>query len=242
MSWDKDTQGILNRLVAQWGVVTAALRDMRPGAQMEPEDGHRVFEPSETQDANVVAFRINPTVFKLPERANDVSLSLYVVVEGAIGLRRDSFVQTKALVTDYFKTRSAYFRYKGATPDHIYGAHYDFSLDAVGHPAFHSQMRSFPGLWAWVEKRYGVEGTVRNRIEGVLETVRLPSAQMDIFSFVLQLYADHLLFKDSGPEVRRAFNELLTGNIFLQGAGFQAGRLQAAHSCYRALHWYPLVH
>lgn len=241
---DRDSSKILQRLVNQWAEVNQALAQLSSTAQVKPDNGWNVFGLVAKAPDNVVEFGFGPAVFNVPERANHVSADLFIVVEGCFGFRRDLFrADNDTLTTDSFKTRAGYFRLKGNSAEHIYGAHYDFALDELGHPLFHAQMRSFVDMWAAVSEQYSIDAMVTDRVNGILQTVRVPTAQMDIFSFFLQLFADHLLFPHSGPEERAAFNSFREKSSFIKGAGFQVARLatQAAWSCYRARHWYPAV-
>jgi hypothetical protein len=240
---DRETSLMLQRLVAQWDEVNTALSRLNAAAEVRPSDGWSVFRPLPGPPTNIVEFDFGPAVFNVPERATHVSADLFVAVAGRLAFRRDLFNSEDILATDGFSTRAAYFRQKGNGADHIYGAHYDFALDELGHPVFHSQMRSFSEMWAAVNERYGTNGTADDHISGILQTVRVPTAQMDVFSFFLQLCADHLLFPNSGPDERAAFNLLLEKSSFIRGAGYQAARLatEAARHCYRARHWYPVL-
>jgi len=240
---DRETSLILQRLVGQWDEVNTVLGRLSTSAEVRPNDGWSVFRPLSGPPNNVVQFSFGPVVFNVPERATHVNAELFVAVKGDLAFRRDLFTAEDILATDSFATRAAYFRQKGNGADHIYGAHYDFALDELGHPVFHSQMRSFADMWGAVNEQYGIGGDVDDRITGILQTVRVPTAQMDVFSFFLQLCADHLLFPSSGPDERAAFNLLLEKSSFIRGAGYQAARLatDAARTCYRARHWYPVL-
>jgi hypothetical protein len=240
--WDRPTQGVLKRLAERWGELTSALTQLHVGTSVKPNDPWTVLRVAEEQkDPAVIKVELMPVVFNLPERANHFDVNLYVVVEGWLELRRDLFESGGQCVTHRFATHAAYFRRKAEVLEHVYGAHYDFALDELGHPIFHAQMKSFAELGVHVRNHYEIDAESEDRIAGVLKTVRLPSAQMDVFSFLLQLCADHLLFKDSGREEKDGFNALLDKSGFLRGAGYQAERLrsQTAISCYRSFHWYP---
>lgn len=238
-----ETNQIQRLLVGQWDLLKTTLRQLSSAAQVQPDDGYRVFQAADSSSANVVRFKFGPAVFNVPERATSPRPQLFVVVEGSISFRRDCFISHKLLTTDNFFTRAAYFRDRESGPDHIYGAHYDFALDELGHPVFHSQMRGFPEMWASVNEHFGTEGEPDDHIRGILRNVRVPTAQMDVFAFFLQLCADHLLSRDSGPDERAAFNKLIEKSSFIRGAGYQSARLkaEAARECYRASHWYPLL-
>ena len=104
-------------------------------------------------------------------------------------------------------------------------------------------MRSFSSFSDYIAERYQVDVPVRDPVKDLIRTVRLPVAQMDVFSLFVQLCADHLMSATSGPEERDAFNALVQNGGFCQGAGFQIARLATdeARTCYRARHWYPLI-
>ena len=75
---------------------------------------------------------------------------------------------------------------------------------------------------------------------GLLRNVRMPTAQMDVFSVITQIGADHLVSETSSLEVRAAFGKLREACDFFMGA---AGRLaylnsMGASHCYRSTHWY----
>jgi hypothetical protein len=123
----------------------------------------------------------------------------------------------------------------------VFGAHYDFALNEIGHPVFQGQMRSFAEFGAHIREHYGINDPVEDVVRGVLNRVRVPTAQMDVFSLVIQICADHLLYKEAGPEETDAFKALLRKSKFCKGAGFQVPSLTSddARTCYRARHWYP---
>ncbi len=231
------------QLVDHWTAALTVLQQLRPAASVRPANGWELFRFGTGNDASIVEFDFGPAVFNVPERAASIGVDLFVAVDGRLAFRRDRFVAERRLVTHSFGTRAAYFRKKPSGSEHIYGAHYDFSLDELGHPVFHSQMRSFVEMWNTVEENYcaGIVGD--DRVRGILQAVRIPTAQMDVFSFFLQICADHLMCPDSGCDERTAFNGLVESSSLIQGAGNQATRLasESANSCYRACHWYPIV-
>ncbi|WP_144023053.1 hypothetical protein [Burkholderia sp. AU15512] len=234
---------VRRRLIAQWGEVVAALNKFNAAAEVRPENGDSVFSEDPDAGDGIIAFDLKPVVFNLPERADNYSTDLFIVVGGRLSVRQDSVDKDVALLTHDFSTRAAYFRRTKKALIHVYGAHYDFALNELGHPTFHMQLRSFADLASLVRERYVVPDDFQDNVDGMLRNVRLPCAQMDFFSFFSQLCADHLIFKDSEKEVRAAFNQLITKSSFLRGAGARSERLvdEAAHGCYRSSHWYPLV-
>jgi hypothetical protein len=240
---DRESNGILLKLVAQWDLLNVGIQRLHGEAQVRPSDAYRVLGTVDDASPDVVSFVLSPVVFKLPERANAVSANLFVAVEGSLSFSRSEFSERKILATRKFATKVAYFRHSADCLKHVYGAHYDFSVNELGHPVFHSQLRNYPELAAGIKDHYGIDHRVDDRVRGLLKTVRVPTAQMDIFSVFMQLCADHLLYGQAGPEERAAFNTLLRQNEFCRGAAFQIPRLMAeeACSCYRARHWYPTI-
>lgn len=243
MPLDRETALIQRRLIQEWDEFRATLQRIRGAVDVRPDDGWRIFTPRPGGTAEeFIEYNVNPVAFSVPERGDHTQNTMFVVVEGRIALRREAFVQAKRLQTHSFATHAGYFRKTTAGLSHVYGAHFDFSLAQSGHPLFHSQMKSFANLATHVQEHYDVEGPITDCVREVLRNVRVPTAQMDFFSFLLQVTADHLLRTHPTQEERDAFNSLVS-SAFLQGAAFQVNRLatEAARSCYRARHWYAEV-
>jgi hypothetical protein len=235
---------MFKRLIEQWDQAKGTLEQMAQGASVRPVDALAFIKFVETPDTpDVAKFEMAPVVFNVPERADDTSSMLFVVASGWLELSRTEFKNHKTLVTHSFATQTGYFRWDGTHLNHVYGAHHDLEVDKLGHPTFHSQMRSYPELHKVIAKEFDINSPVQNKIGAVLRNVRLPTAQMDFFSFILQVFADHLLIANSTPEEKGAFNSLLEYNKSLRGAAARSERLTAdiARSCYRAMHWYPVV-
>ena len=234
---------ILRRLVEHWNSVRLETQRMHQGVQIRPDDIHTRLRPIDGADPDAAYFRLQPVIFNLPERATHADTDLYVVVEGSVSYRRTEFRQDRRLLTDSFATRAAYFRRTSEALLHVFGVHYDYS-DAMGHPAFHAQMKSFAYDYGeFVKKQYQLDLPIEDRIKAILNRVRVPTAQMDVFSVLLQLCADHLLHQGSSIEEVSAFEALLTKSRFCVGAPFQLNRLgtNEARKCYCAKHWYPLT-
>lgn len=238
---DRESNGILKRLIDQWTEVRAGLSRINGVAEVRPDESH-VFSSVTDQSPEAAFFELRPVVFNFPEDARHRSNDLYVVVRGLISFRRREFREASRLLTHSFATEVAYFRRRGGSLEHVFGAHYDFSPDSHGHPTFHAQMKSYATFGSFVKQEYRVNDDLSaDAVSGVLGRVRIPTAQMDVFSLVVQMCADHLLFAGSAPEETAAFNALLEKNAFCTGAAFQVPRLGApqARECYRARHWYP---
>lgn len=225
----------------QWNAMKAKLEQLGQHV-VRPDDGYRIFkliddDPRTPQGQ--IAYSVDPVVFHVPERASD-SLNMYIVVKGRIYVDHDTLKTEKVLKTTNFGTEVGYFRFKQDKLNHVYGAHYDFSYNEVGHPLFHGQMRSFKDRGALVSENYdGIDPEPIDYMEKVLRTVRLPTAQMDFFGVVLQIAADHLMNQFSSGDQIRAFEELCEISKGIQGAAHRWAELNEAGSCMRARHWYP---
>jgi hypothetical protein len=233
-----DESAINGFLVRHWNEFITTLQSLNGSAEVQPSDGWSIFKQAGGGSDTVANFAFGPVCFKMPERACHSQLELFVVTEGRIGIRRDLYKSERIYATDNFSTHVAYFRLTATGAEHVYGAHYDFALDELGHPIFHSQIKSFATLWSTVEDQFHQGGAVVDCVKGMLKTVRVPTAQMDVFSFCLQLFADHLLLE--GTKVN--FDKLVAKSTEIKGAAFQAPRLaeESARTCYRSPHWYPV--
>ena len=229
------------RLVNVWDQFFFALARLDHSAEGRYANGRATLEVLSTDDESV-AFDIKPIVLNLPEYPNAAQRRLYVVVRGRLTLNK---VESKNsdLVTRYFSTEAAYFRESSGHLEHVFGAHFDFSLNELGHPIFHSQMKSYAEFSEFVFDKYGSKQEVTDYVKNILGKVRVPTAQMDIFSIFVQVCADHLLSSKLGDAACEAFNTLLQKNGALQGAGYQSEELtsQKAAKCYRSGHWYPRI-
>jgi hypothetical protein len=234
---------IQRALVLQWEAVRACIERLNNSAKVEPSDPLGLFKIIES-DANVVEFEIGRTLLIFPERANDTSTQMHIVITGRLSIDKIHFQAHGQIRTVNFKSEAGYFRLKrDGTLQHVFGAHYDLTEDEIGHPAFHAQLKSFLDFADVVKCRYESSTlNVTNEMNNVLKTVRLPSAQMDYYSVLIQAIADHLISQShSTTENIATFRDLLAKNKSIQGRAYQIPRLQAqnAITCYRSVHWYP---
>ena len=233
----------MKRLMDQWREVLVGVRRIHAHASVRPDHAN-VFRLVRGDEARVIQFEVKPVVFRVPERAHYRSADLYVALCGLLSFRRDRFETDGALLTDGFSTRVAYFRRSAKDGFvHVLGAHYDFSPNEIGHPVFHGQLADFQEFSVHVSEHYNIADEVQSGMGRILRRVRVPTAQMDVFSLVLQICADHLLAAWSSPDEKSAFERLLDRNGFCTGASYQMERLRTdeARSCYRARHWYPVA-
>lgn len=212
---------------------------MNQASEIKPKNALEVFRiVSEEEKHDEVKLNFGPIVFYVPERSGHGLPSIFVVAEGWLTLKPD--FNERRLLTKEFGTQVAYFKQEKDTLKHVYGVHYDMDEEKPGHPVFHAQFSPQTDLKIAVQSYFHHNCEVENCMTNILKTVRMPSAQMDIFSVFCQICADHLISPDSGPEVKEAFKKLRENCNFLVGAAHRLDFLNGNHAagCYRASHWY----
>lgn len=223
----KTVEKLLN---TKWDSIQGIVTRMNPSVSVEPQTGSELFTVTTNEHIRVDVSRIR---FYVPERAKKRTPSLHVVIEGWIEF--DGTVNT--LRTIEFGTRVAYIRAKQSQFEHVYGTHYDQSKDDLGHPVFHAQISSMKDLTTEIP---GCEiDALDDKVMPILSNVRTPTPQMDVFSAVEQVCADHLLWEGSQKEVRCAFKELREHCAFFKGSGHLMDRFTPGMAdCCRSTHWY----
>jgi len=223
----KTVEKLLN---TNWNSIRGIVTRMNPSVSVAPTSGNEIFRVTPNEHISV---KVNPIRFYLPERAKRDAPNLHVVIDGWI-----EFDCTEdALRTTQFSTRVAYVRAKQSQFEHVYGAHYDQSKDDLGHPVFHAQISSMKDLTTGIP---GCESdALDDKVAPILSNVRTPTPQMDVFSAVEQVCADHLLWEGSQKDVRRAFKDLRKHCAFFTGSGHLMNRFAPAMAdCCRSTHWY----
>jgi hypothetical protein len=212
---------------------------MAAASDIRPADLSGVFRAVEGV-AGHPKFEVGPLVFSVPERPNSGTANLYIVLRGWI-IFAPAGDEDERSTTWEFSTEVGYFKLKDDRLVHVYGAHYDMDETLTGHPVFHAHVSSQAKLANAIEDEFHLAFETENDLmAALLRNVRTPTAQMDIFSVITQIGADHLVSDASGTEVKEAFRLLREACDFFVGA---AGRIsylncdQAAR-CYRATHWY----
>lgn len=236
---NKDVATVRNELHTAWTGIRAAVEQMYPSSQMRPANATDIFR-SVNDPSGQPRFEAGPVVFCVPERANSPVANLYVVLSGWISFSppRDTDPRRTTLS---FSTSVGYFRAKGAEIVHVYGVHYDMDERLPGHPVFHAQISSQAELASAITDQFrGITEQGNDSAAGLLKTVRTPTAQMDLFSVITQIGADHLVSEKSPPEVLSAFGKLRAACDFFVGAGGHIDYLncESAAMCYRSTHWY----
>lgn len=212
---------------------------MYQASQVAPSTGYEVFRIDSSAPNDVVKLDFGPIVFHVPERPDGRGPNLFVVAQGWLTIEGPDF-KTMPLRTKTFGTEVAYFRQKLGSLEHVYGAHYDMDEEKPGHPVFHAQFSSKVEFGLAVRELFRRDEEVVNKTGEILRTVRMPSAQMDIFSVLAQICADHLMGPAPSEEVTSAFSGLRKSCDFLVGAAHRLPHLNGPHAagCYRAAHWY----
>lgn len=213
------------------------------GGDVGPTQPVQVFvaDQSRPPRPDRYAILVKPVVFEVPERAKNPLDLIFIVAKGRLGI---SATDPRLLKTLDFSTEVAYFRRKDDDDknsmklDHVYGAHFDYAPDQHGHPKFHAQMNDLDNLKSVLAAKYRVptdDGS--NYMTAILRNARLPSAQMDIFSFMLQVAADHLIHKDSTASDMAKLKDLTAEVAKLKGLADLIPAV-TANQCTRSVHWY----
>lgn len=234
----------LRRLRNTWDNARGYFEDL--GGEVDPKPATSVFvqDSSRQHPAGTSAFLIKPVTFVVPERAKYPLDLIYIVAKGRIGI---CSIDATLLKTKDFSTEVAYFRRQNDKDknsmklDHVYGAHFDYAPGQQGHPLFHAQMNDLDEFKEVVANKYRVPtDNGSNFMASILRNTRLPSAQMDIFSFMLQVAADHLIYEESTSIQMKALQDLASEVSALKGA---PDLLQAitANQCTRSVHWYSKI-
>ena len=238
-SVNKDAQRVRQRVADAWQKAVFGLTQMSQASQIAPPNAYEVFRVDPAAPDDVVKLDFGPIVFHVPERPNRRGPDLFVVAQGWLTLEGPDF-KAVPYRTKTFGTEVAYFRQKAGNLEHVYGAHYDMDEEKPGHPVFHAQFGSKHAFGGAVRDLFKLDEAVVDRTGVILGTVRTPSAQMDIFSVLAQICADHLMGPAPSDEVKQAFTGLRTSCDFLVGAAHRLAYLNDQHAagCYRAAHWY----
>ena len=235
----KDAWRVEQQVRTAWTGAIQYFRQISQSADVLPRTAGEIFALDQTAPANVIKFLIAPTVFHISERASRAGPNLFVVVSGWLSFEGPDFRQHPLRTSD-FGTQVAYFRTSSNSLDHIFGAHYDMDESDYRHPVFHAQLHSYAQSADHVRNLFSRNQRTSDHMRNVFRTARIPTAQMDIFSVLVQISADHLIGQRPAPATTTAFGKLKDTVGFMIGAGHKASYLNSppASTCYRAIHWY----
>lgn len=235
-------QGIaLRKLGIAWDNARGYFEEL--GGEVFPKTATSIFTQDTTRvyPSDCCAFRVKAVTFVVSERAKNPLDYIFIVAKGRISI---STVDVSLLRTMDFSTEVAYFRQKNDSDkdamklDHVFGAHFDYAPGQNGHPCFHAQMNDLDDFKEVLAAKYRVNtGDGSNYMTSILRNARLPSAQMDIFSFMLQVAADHLVHEDSAPAQLATLRDLASEVGKLKGLP-DLLRGITSRQCTRAVHWY----
>lgn len=228
------------RVHQAWNGAIDGMKSMSQAIIVKPEVPNLVFRRARSNVQGVVKLSVGPVVFNVPERANHGRANLYIVVTGWLSLYAQRRENGRTMRTNDFGTRVAYFRLKDHKLWHVFGAHYDFDTNSKGHPVFHMQVGPQMEIGQKIGEHFGRLEERVNELGKIARTVRTPTAQMDFFSVFTQICADHLLWRNSPPDVHRAFERTRESCNFFVGAAHKLAflRERTASECYRSIHWY----
>jgi hypothetical protein len=234
-------QHVIKRVTTEWMNLTTSLHRIYPSTAIRPQSAYDIFhiEDDPNAPAGDVELKINPIVFNLPEKAGGQQ-SLFIAIGGWLSFN-DVNLAPEPLMTKSFGTEMGYFRRRGGRLEHVYGVHYDLDETKPGHPVFHAQVSSQLSFGDSIRSLYHLTDEVVNDFSPKYSNIRIPSAQMDIFSTAVQICADHYLALGGlSPPVTAAFERVRETNSFFLGAAHRMPFLNGlpASRCYRAAHWY----
>lgn len=211
---------------------------MCPGSDVKPNDPFDVFRFQGIEERGVVSCEIGPVIFLVPERASAGGKNLYVGVKGRV--RLIPLVDGDRLRMTCFSTSVGYFRSQMGKLEHVFGIHYDMDESRFGHPVFHGQIAPQLDFVDPIKMHFRGEWNVCDRVGFIMRNVRVPSAEMDVFSVFLQICADHLIDKYSGRQARSAFSRMRDSCGLYLGAAERVSRLIRGieEVCFRGSHWY----
>lgn len=224
------------------------LKALNSSIQVQPSNPGAVvqFRAANADDLSVA---IGPVVLRIPERGGTASSSLFLYLRGHLEFSREAWKRSKDLVITDMGTETAHFRPRADAGELelVHGAHYDYAPGAGGHPVFHMQLQgSIEGSGEAVRSLFKLTYEPRSGVRSLLRNVRSPCAQVDAFSYLLQVAADHLLPPDASEREREVFNELRDRSALCGPRCREAGDhgtpstgANEPNTCYRARHWYP---
>ena len=236
---NRDAWRVLREVETAWSQAMHHLRQISQSSVVRPQTPTEIFALDANAADDIVKLSIRPIVFHVNERPSRARPNLFIVVKGWMTFDGPDF-KTSPFRTKDFGTEVAYFRVKQDRLEHIFGAHYDMDDNDYRHPVFHAQLASRTESSEHVRSLFSQDREVTDNMNKVFRAVRIPTAQMDVFSVLIQVCADHLIGQQPAPSTTSAFEDLKSASSFFVGAGnrFEYLHSAPAPNCYRATHWY----
>jgi hypothetical protein len=245
---NKHALRVQQRLNTAWDNAIYHLKQMNQISVVKPTNPYDIFQIyTDNIPDDIIQFKIRPVVFNVPAHSRTPRtgrpvrpvLDLYIVIKGWLSFEGPDSMDVP-LKTHKFNTAVGYFRAVPGNLEHIYGAHYDIDDEKPGHPVFHAQFCSQADFVESIRELFHIDDIPNDHLKNVLGTVRVPCAQMDIFSVMTQICADHLMWEKSGQDVKNAFQRMREECDFFFGAAHRMDFLKQppASECYRSTYWY----
>ena len=224
-----------------WDKSILSLEKLNGYLSVLPRSAEDIFVNACIDADGVVKFDIRPVFLSVTERRSNRSKNIFVAMDGWLSLKMQN-VGTVRLLTESFGTRVGYFRTKKHELHHVFGAHYDMVVGDATHPVFHAQMKFHQKFADKLTQQHQFLCKTIDHTDGIYRAIRIPTAQMDFFSVLLQVCADHLISGHSCSNDLAVFKEIKERCGILVGAAHKLRFLNSAtaSSCYRATHWYDV--
>ena len=213
---------------------------------VSPEIYDKIFHQEES--INEVKFHTKqPISFNVPEKflvnklGND-ECNILVILEGWLSFKKNEktnlleLTKNGKLITRDFGTRVEYYRKnKPFGWKFLNSIHYDYEPSFANHPVFHAQLSNRSLLYSKAGYDNASLDSPNKNLE-LLRAIRIPTFQMDIFSTMVAICADHLT-----PTISVSSRKLLeiknNCNFFVGAQNLQDTIVEA--NCLRSPQSYP---
>lgn len=169
--------------------------------------GKLEIEPLESRGKN--SYSIRATLMEVNERASSRKKEKRVNILLDAKLSYDDRETEK--LTGY-QTRLSYFKQKPTlkTNQALEGFHFDYRKNSsekikAGHPVFHAQLDPLAAKAMAQDKGFPIEEDQETKGRR-LRCIRIPSSQMDFFSSIIMLIADHFVNSENETHCREFEN------------------------------------
>ena len=230
-------RSVKDRLCKAWDNSFTEMRKLGHYINANPKSGREIFLNDEKCKLDAINFKTVPVILELPERLNRKSSNILVVLTGKLSFNKST--TKNQLITEKYSTSTEYFRKKEGNLIFLGALHHDYDEEEqISHPRFHSQFSNrimrFKDSYLFKEYPKPEECKAFN----FLANTRIPTLQLDFFSSLLNLCADHLINdKDSRPEI---FEKIYKNCNFFQSAS-PPHRIVENSPCIRSIHLYPKI-
>jgi hypothetical protein len=75
---NRDAQRIIKDVQSAWNGIRIGMAKMYQASDVRPNDALKVFQLENGAAAGEIKFKVNPIVFKMPEKANSRDVSLFI--------------------------------------------------------------------------------------------------------------------------------------------------------------------